>query len=342
MILVLLFSLSACNNGKSKQKYTKTYLDYFDTATTVIGYADNEDEFLTIANLVFGRLSEYHKLYDIYNTYDDTVNLAAINATYGGEHKTFKVDKRIMDLLVFAKDVYTITNGETNIAMGSVLSIWHDYRERGQSNVSLASLPSYDKLLKASGHTDINNLILDEENLTVYISDPDMMLDVGAIAKGYAAEMIAKELEALGIEGYTLNVGGNIRTIGSKPDGTPWLVGVENPDDEAYDEYIEYINLSGEAFVTSGSYQRYYYVDGVSYHHIIDKDTLYPSVYFTSVSVLCDDSGLADALSTALFSMNYESGLALIEGIEGVEAMWYTNDSQKLYSSGLSEYIKQN
>ncbi len=339
LIIAVLLSTYSCNSLKSKQKFTKTYLDYFDTATSVIGYEESEEEFLMVANLISEELSRYHKLYDIYNCYEGVTNLALINKVFDGEHKTHTVDREIMDFLLFSKDIYVRTAGETNIAMGSVLSIWHDYRERGNDDELSAKLPDFETLSDAAIHTNIDDLILDEENMTVFIRDPEMTLDVGAVAKGYAVEMIARKLEDMGIFGYTLNVGGNIRTIGKKADGSLWRIGIENPDGNSDEPYIEYLNLSGESIVTSGSYQRFYRVDGKSYHHIIDKDTLYPSEYFTSVSVICEDSGLSDALSTALFSMSYEEGLSLIESIPEAEAIWYTKDCRKLFSSGLDKYL---
>ena len=164
-----------------------------------------------------------------------------------------------------------------------------------------------------------------------------MKLDVGAIAKGYAVEMVAQYMEQKGITGYVINVGGNVRTLGGKPDGNGWTVGIENPDPES-DEYLAKVQLSGQSLVTSGSYQRYFLVGDRRYHHIIDPTTLMPSDYFTSVSIICNSSALGDALSTALFCLPYEQGAALIESLEGVEAMWLTVDGEKLYSSGFSDY----
>ena len=163
------------------------------------------------------------------------------------------------------------------------------------------------------------------------------MIDVGAIAKGYATEQVAKFLEEQGITGYVLNVGGNIRAVGSKDDGNPWTVGIENPMSE---DYFAYLEIKGMSVVTSGSYQRYYYVDGKKYHHIIHPDTLMPSEGFLSVSVICRDSGLGDALSTALFCMPQDEGLSMIESIPDVEAMWVTDDGEKAVSSGWDNYVK--
>ena len=289
--------------------------------------------------MIFSELEEYHKLYDIYNEYEGINNLCTINKLYDGEHKVVEVDRRIIDMLLYAKEVYTKTNGKTNIAMGSVLSIWHDYRTDAiDNNYGIGELPSMDELEEAAKYIDINNIIIDEENSTVYLADPKMKLDVGSIAKGYAVEMIAQMLEKKGITGYVLNVGGNIRTIGAKSNGEKWLAGIENPDKESDVAYNAYIGLAGEAIVTSGSYQRYYLVDGERYHHIIDPKTLMPAGYFAQVSVICSNSGLGDALSTALFCMSLEEGKAFVESLEGVEVMWTFSDGTIVKSSGFSNF----
>ncbi len=198
-------------------------------------------------------------------------------------------------------------------------------------------------LEEAAKHTNIDDLVIDEEKRTVYLADPQMSLDVGAIAKGYAVEMVARTLEKKGISGFVINVGGNIRTVGSKATGEKWTAGIENPGLDIEEDYIAYIGISGEAVVTSGSYQRFYIVDGKQYHHIIDSETLMPATYFQAVSIICPHSGMGDGLSTALFCMSLEEGMAIIEGIDGVEAMWTYPDGRIVKSSGFSNYeVKYN
>ena len=328
-------------DGKELNQY-KTYAwSYFDTVTTIVGYAETGEEFEAIAQQIFVALEEYHKLYDIYNSYSGINNIRTINKLYDGEHKVVTVDRKIIDMLLYAKELYAKTNGKMNVAMGSVLSIWHDYRSDAIDNhYGVGELPPMEMLQEAAQHTDINNLIIDEENSTVYLADPKMTLDVGAIAKGYAVEMVARMLEEQGITAFVINVGGNIRTIGSRADGKTWATGVENPigDDPAY---IAYLGLSGQAIVTSGSYQRYYIVDGKEYHHIIDGETLMPATYFVGVSVICKSSADGDGLSTALFCMSLEEGQALVEFLEGVEVMWTLPDGTQIRSSGFSHYEDQ-
>ena len=133
-------------------------------------------------------------------------------------------------------------------------------------------------------------------------------------------------------------MGGNVCATGPKDeDGTPWRVGVQNPD--GGDNYLHTLNITGGSVVTSGDYQRCYMVDGKIYHHIIDPATLYPSEYWRSVTVLCADSGLADALSTALFLLPYEEGLALAEA-SGAEALWVNEAGEQFYTPGFADYIR--
>jgi thiamine biosynthesis lipoprotein len=282
---------------------------------------------------------EYHRLFTIYHRFEGLENLCTVNELVDGEHRTVTVDRRIIDMLLYAKQMYAKTNGLVNIAMGSVLSIWHDYREEGMDEPWNAKLPPMDKLTEAAEHTDIDQLVIDEQNNTVTLTDPAMTLDVGAIAKGYAVEMVARSLEEQGMTGYVINVGGNVRTVGTKGDGDAWTAGIENPTEDEDDPYLAYLSLAGESLVTSGSYQRYYVVDGKRYHHIIDPATLMPSEGFLSVSIVCQSSADGDALSTALFCMTQEQGRALIESLPDTEAMWVLQDGTRITSSGFYQYM---
>ena len=338
-LILCSITLTGCKEDEKLEKFTAYSFDYFDTVTTIIGYEKNKQDFDSNCEIIKGLLDEYHKLYTIYNRYDGINNLCLINSVTDGQHTELTVDKKIIEMLEFSKEMYLLSDGRLNIAMGSVLSIWHDYREDGLNNPDSASLPSMDALTEANKHTDISNLVIDNENGTVFISDPKMKLDVGAVAKGYAVEETARQMKDKGIEGYILNVGGNVRTVGKRPDGEKWKIGIENPDTEnAEKPYIEYLEIEDMSLVTSGSYQRFYTVNGKNYHHIIDPQTLMPSERYLSISVLCESSAYADALSTALFSMDYEVGYNLIESLERVEAMWVMNDGTQRYSDKFKNY----
>ncbi len=333
--LITIVSLSACS--AKKQKFSKNYIEYFDTVCTVVGYEFDEEEFNKTCDLIEKELETYNNLYDIYKTYEGINNIKTINKNAGIE--PVKVDKKIIDLLNFSKDIYIKTNGTVNVAMGSVLKLWHEHREIGMSEPENATLPLKNELLEANEHTNINDVIVDSENNTVFLKDGEMSLDVGAVAKGYATECIARLLTEQGKTAYTLNFGGNIRTIGNKGDDTPWTAAVTNPDLTAENTTIMRVKLSDSVFVTSGSYQRYYEVDGIRYHHIINPETLYPENNFTSVSIYAKDSGVADALSTALFNLSLEEGKKLISTFEGAEAMWVTPSGEISYTEGFKNII---
>ena len=344
LVFILLASqitcFSSCNTAKEKQKFSEYYFEFFDTVTTITGYTETEEEFKSICEEIKSELNEYHKLYNIYLRYDGINNICVINDVTDGKHNIVKVDKKIIDLLLYAKEMYSLTDGKINVAMGSVLSIWHNYRNRGLSDPGNAELPPIQKLEEAKKHTDFSKVEIDEENNTVFISDPEMSLDVGAIAKGYAVERIAEFLINKGVTDFLLNVGGNVRTIGMGKDNEPWKVGIENPDTEKQEEkpHIEYLKMSDMSLVTSGCYQRFYEVDGKNYHHIIDPVTLYPGEKYLSVSVLTKDSGLGDALSTSLFLMDVEEGKRLVDSLENVEVMWVMTNGEQVYTDGFKNY----
>lgn len=339
LCMTLLLSLCGCQNKKAAlpQKRTMTYLEYFDTVSLIVGYEDDEEQFSKVCEGVRSVLEEYHQLSDIYHTYDGINNVKSINDAAG--ESPVKVDRKLIDLLLYAKEMNENTDGLMNIAMGSVLSIWHRYRDDGINHPEDAKLPPMEKLQAAAEHTNIEDMIIDEKAGTVFLQDPDMSLDLGALAKGYAVERAAEYMESLGITGYSLNIGGNVRTLGTKPDGSDWIAGIENPDQDKKDSYIATVKLNDLALVTSGNYQRYYEVDHVRYHHIIDPNTLMPENYFNSVSILTHDSGYGDSLSTAVFNMSLEDGMTFIDSLDDVEALWSLNDGSVVYTDGFEAYL---
>ena len=335
-LALMLGALTACQ--KEPQKFSAHSFDYFDTVTTITGYADSQEEFDAVSEQILAQLGEYHRLYNVYLRDEGMENLCTINELTDGAYRTVTVDPRIIDLLLYSREMYEKTGGVVNVAMGSVLKLWHDCRTIGMDDPANATLPDPAALTAAAQHTDIAKMVIDEQNRTVTLTDPQMRLDVGAIAKGYATERVAQWLEQQGITGYILNVGGNVRAVGARGDGTPWSVGLEQPDGS--DGYLATLNLTEEALVTSGSYQRYYVVDGKRYHHIIHPDTQMPADRFSAVSVVCADSGMGDALSTALFCMPLEQGQALIASIPDAEAHWVAVDGTRTASDGWARYVK--
>ena len=333
LVLALLL-LTGCSapmaEADETQQYTATFLTLFDTVTTIIGREATEEAFQEKTQAIHDDLQYYHERFDIYNDYDGVNNIKTINDNAG--IAPVKVDKAIIDLLLDCKEYYDLTDGRVNVMMGSVL--WHEARSDGINDPSHAKLPDMEKLQEASKHCSFDALVIDEAASTVYISAPDARLDVGAIAKGWATQRAAENAPT----GMLLSVGGNVCATGPKlSDGTPWVIGIQDPD--AADKNLHTVFITKNSVVTSGDYQRTYWVDGKPYHHIIDPDTLMPSTYWRSVSVICPDSGLADALSTALFLMDKEEGSALATEC-GAEVLWVAADGTEYLTDGFKEMLR--
>ena len=318
---------------RSEQKqYSATFLTLFDTVTAIVGRADSKAEFEAGAQAIYDELLEYHRLFDIYNDYEGISNLKTVNDQAG--IGPVRVDSRIIALLKDCKTYYALTGGKVNVAMGSVLQLWHEARNDSINDPSNAYLPEEERLRKAGMHTGLDCVEINEEESTVFITDASVRLDVGAVAKGWAVQRVCEDAP----EGLLISVGGNVFATGPKDAaGTPWVVGIQNPD--GGDQYLHTLSVTGGSVVTSGDYQRNFAVDGQLYHHIIDPETLYPSEYWRSITVLCPDSGLADALSTALFLLPLEEGQSLLDQC-GASAMWVDRAGNLYYSPGFEEAIR--
>ncbi len=319
--------------GPAPQRYSATWFDVFDTVTTVQGYAASEAEWAQQAQALHADLVRLHRLFDIYNHYDGIVNLYDVNA--GAARSPLEIDELLYDFLGFALQQARDTGGACNVAAGAVLRLWHDARESGV-------LPDAAALRTAAGHCDPGDVLLRDG--TVSFADPALRLDVGAVAKGYAVDRAAQWAESRGLGCALLNVGGSVRAIGQKPDGTAWTAGVENPwPDENGEYHLADIVAAAElrdktTLVISGDYQRYTVINGVSYHHLIDLATLQPARYYSSVAVLGVSSAAADAYSTALFCLPPDESRALAEAAPGLEALWMLPDGTTFETDGWAQY----
>jgi len=339
LCVLLSLSLAGCSPGYTR--YQKSIYDAFDTHIMVLGYARNQAEFDRWAQTIHHELRRLHILYDIYNDYDGINNLKTINDNAGGA--PVEVDQAIIDLLAFAKSAYRESSGVVNVALGSVLRIWHSYRQEGISSPQTASLPPIEFLSAAMAHTNIQDVVIDQENRTVFLRDGQMSLDVGALAKGFAVQ---RAMELAGKSGFSsglINGGGDIRITGSPRSGRDyWTVGVRNPaansDDDQGDSLYDTLLLSGEmAVATSGDYQRYYTVDGARYSHIIDPTTLMPADRYAGVTAIHPDAGMAEMLSTAVFILPQEEGARLLAR-HGGQAIWIFSDGSSTETGGYSAF----
>ena len=320
-VLLSALAIVSCGEVENPQPKNRLYYDYFDTVSVIYDYAGStNEEFDALCADIEAELDKCHRLFDIYYEYEGVNNLKTVNDSAGAG--PIKVDERIIELLELSVELYELTDGNVNVMMGAVLSIWHEHRMIGES------IPDMADLVAANAHTSIENLVIDRENMTVEITDPEASLDVGAIAKGYAAERVYNLIASRGLEGYAIDLGGNLRVVGTKPNGDGWVSGIRNPDNTSPDPYVDRITISDSALVTSGVYERFYVVDGVQYHHIINKDTLMPERNYLSVTVHTESSAVADALSTALFNMSVDEGRAVISTLPDTEIVYVLSSGE--------------
>ena len=327
----------------------------FDTFFSLQQFQLSPEEFQTVFQEASGYFRHCSDLFDIYHNYQGMNNLKTVNDMAG--IAPVDVEPEIIELLKEAEEMYELSDGGMDITMGSLFGVWHEYRTAAADGPG--AVPSMNEVQTAAAQRGWEYIVIDEEAGTVYITDPGIQLDAGAIAKGWAVEKTALLLQSHGILTGAVNGGGNVRTLGAKPNGKPWRTGIQDPAGNG--ALINVVCLDEESVATSGDYERFFIgEDGQRYHHIIDPDTGLPAQYWHSVSIVTQRSDLADALSTALFTMSLEEGNTVLQKMRDkypdmeFEAVWiadsdavYDTPYQKLthselviYTEGLEERIE--
>lgn len=321
LLTLLLFSsciLTCCSGCGQTQPLSKTGF-YFDTVISVSLY-DSADQ--TILDGCFSLAEDYENMLSKTREGSD---IWKINHS-GGSPVTVTRDTALLlsDAIRYAR----LTDGRSDPTIGAVSKLWNF------SDASKKELPNDTALADALSHVDFRLLELD--NTTVTLHDPLAEIDLGFIAKGYIADRIKDYLLSQGIQSAIINLGGNVLTIGTKPDGTPFLVGVQKPFSDSGTTAMT-LSVTDKSVVTSGIYERCFEKDGILYHHILDTKTGYPvRNNLLEVTILSESSVDGDALSTACFTLGLEEGMALIESLENTEAVFMTDDGVLHTTTGIN------
>lgn len=343
LALALTLSLAGCGEKKeSYARYRGSFMGTFDTMVEIIGYAESDEAFDGYLTLLKSEMERYNALFDKYHDYPGVNNIKTINDNAG--IAPVEVERVVIDLLLLAREWEGKTDGTVNVAYGPVLSVWHDYRERYAGGVE-GTLPSEEELAAAALWTDLAGLVIDEEASTVFLTEQGMSLDVGSIAKGYATELAGGTLYEAGCTSFILSSGGNVRIYDPPLDGErdKWGVGIQDPkvDPLAQEQtYLDTVFAKNCSVVTSGNYQRYYLVEGKKIHHVIDPATRMPADRYAAVTVVCESSGVADILSTALYILDEERGRQLAAE-NGAQALWIYEDGTVTYTDGMLPLLKE-
>ena len=252
--------------------------------------------------------------------------ISALNS-HAGDGTLVSMEPEVIQLLAFAQSISQLLPGDFDITIAPVMDAWGFTGEARH-------VPDQAELAQAMALVDSEQLLVDEQENTARLAQAGMAVDLGAVAKGYAAGQAEAVLRERGITSALLNLGRNITLIGTKPDGTPWRVGVADPADESSSLCV--LELSDQTASTSGGYERWFEEDGVRYHHIIDPKTGYPAQSgLLSVTVISPDPVLADALSTALFVAGPEAALDFWRSREDFELVLCTDQGQVIVTQGL-------
>lgn len=333
--------LALCMGCKTSINYTQKQMYSFDSGfDTVIAYIewveDGDTQYRENANKTFEKFSYYNELFDSFHDYENINNIKTINDNAG--IKAVSVNQEVIDMLLEAKYFYDISYGKIDVTAGKMISLWHDAREIGMelnTHGEYGEVPNRVELEESIKHKGWDKIIVDDENNTVFITDPYVSLDVGSVAKGYATQRVAEYLVTENVKNAVINAGGNLKALSGKYNGKDWITGIRNPNNPSLspDDSLLTIQYSGDkSAVTSGDYERVFIAnDGKSYSHIIDPDTTYPADKYRSVTIITTDAGVADCLSTALFCLDYEDGLKVIEQYKKnhdnafLEVIWVAN-----------------
>lgn len=252
-------------------------------------------------------------------------DIARLNSARG---KPVKVDPDTARLVSAALEYCTLSGGLFDITMGAVTSLW---------NFKDGIVPAASDVTEALRHVDYRLVHVDGE--TISLDDPLAMIDLGGIAKGYIADAIADHLREAGVTSGIINLGGNVLVIGSRPDGAPWRVGIRHPE-HPRDALMGVVEVADCSVVTSGLYERNFTLDGVFYHHILDRETGFPAVTdVKSVTLITPTSIEGDGLSTALLLMGRERALGFVRAREGCEAIVVGMDDGVYGTSGIGTRI---
>ncbi len=308
LCLVCVAALLVSGCSARPKAHTTYYFDYFDTFSYLTVYTADDDEAARFASITESLLSSYDALLDSYSPHEGVTGLYEVNRAAGSR---VTVSPELFSFLEYALQAYEDSLHTVNIALGPVLRLW-----QAQLSSDHPEVPSRESLETAALHTDPADVLLDKDTLSVCLRYPDMSLDAGALGKGYLCQKVEEALRAAGCTSALFSAGGNVLCIGSAPaeglfaPAKGFNVGIRNPSPEDTGLYTTW-SVTDASVVTSGDYERFFEVNGVRYHHLIDPVTLEPGRLYHSVTVKCRDAAAGDMLSTALFLLSKEDGAAL-------------------------------
>lgn len=255
-------------------------------------------------------LAEIQRIERLISSWDPLSQTSQINQQAG--IRPVQVDRELFDLIRRSIKVSELTDGAFDISFAAIEKCWtFDRQER--------DMPDAATVAHSVAKINYRNIVLDAEASSVFLKEKGMRIGFGAIGKGYAANRAKQLMEKAGIKNGVVNAAGDLLCWGKQADGKTWEVAIEDPSNS--DKIIASLPLEAGAIVTSGDYEKYFLHQGQRYAHIINPHTGYPTTGLKSVSIICPDAELADALATAVFVLGKEKGLTLINRLKNTECL---------------------
>ena len=319
LLLTIALLLTGCASAEAKKESAVGF--YLDTVITLTAYVED----VSVLKDALEECGRYEALLS------RTIEGSDVWRVNHAEGQPVKVSRDTIEIIEAARRVSEMSGGSFDITIAPASTLW-DFTS-GENKP-----PDAQALKAAAEMVDYARVQVDGDTVTL---PAGMMIDLGGIAKGYIADAVKQYLIDRGVKSAILSFGGNIVAIGTKPDGSPWKVGIQDID-KPTGEYMAVAQNFGGSTVTSGIYERGFEVDGKYYHHILDAHTGWPvDNELASVTIFSDSSMLGDALATAAFALGTDGGMALIESIDGVEAAFIARDRTIHTTGGAETYMME-
>ena len=319
--LLLLLLFAGCSPKQEPLSRTSFLLD---TIVTITLYEWTDEDTLT------DTMAEISRLEALLSVEQEGSDLYRLSAAAGKDW--VEISPECEELLTRAKEFWRLSEGHFDITTGPLIDLWQIRDGQGH-------FPTDEERKAAQALISSEKLQIEEGR--AYLEDAGMKANLGAIAKGYIADKVKVFLMSAGVEHGSIDLGRNILFIGGKPDGKPFRIGVQSPLDER-GELAQILQASEKSIVTSGINERFFEYQGVRYHHVLDPFTGYPAdTEVASVTIVSDESVVGDALSTTCLLLGEETGLALVESLPDVEALFIKKDGTQVMSSGFVAYLAE-
>lgn len=320
--IILCLGLMVCLSASTiaQQTYQKSLLLM---GSAFVFSAAHESDSLAWQAIEAG-ITEVQRIESLISSWNPQSQTSEINHKAGIQ--PVSVDWEVFSLIRRALKVASLTDGAFDPSFAAIDRVWH-------FDGSMTELPSEADIARSVEKIDHQKVILNTADTTVYLAERGMKLGFGAIGKGYAANRAKAVMQQEGIAHGLVNAGGDLICWGKKDANKDWRIGIADPNERQ--NILAWLSINDLAVVTSGDYERYAMIEGIRYAHIIDPRTGYPAMGLRSVSIICPDAELADALATAVFVLGEEKGLTLVEQLRGIEAIAISETGKILHTSNL-------